>query len=185
MNRLLTALAAAAALWGCTSQNIETSFANQESRIDAYINNLTLQIKDQDGNVIEERKPEVVHHKGSNRVIINDGEGEALSAGGSVTFFYAGYVFTSSPSSLFATHHKETAESSGWTITDPDYNAVTLDLNDKNITEGLRNGLAGTRAGEECMIIFSGKYGLGKKRLGAVPANSALCYHIWVESIKN
>ena len=34
-------------------------------------------------------------------------------------------------------------------------------------------------------IIFSGKYGFGKKTFGIIPANSALLYKIWVHSISN
>ena len=50
---------------------------------------------------------------------------------------------------------------------------------------GLRNGLVGVKGGEECYILFSGKYGFGNKQSGTIPANSALVYHVWVESLSN
>jgi FKBP-type peptidyl-prolyl cis-trans isomerase len=46
-------------------------------------------------------------------------------------------------------------------------------------------GLEGVKAGEECEIIFSGKYGFGNKAFGMIPAKSALLYKIWVVSISN
>ena len=65
--------------------------------------------------------------------------------------------------------------------TDP----VTLELDKADIVEGLRMGLFGVKKGQECYIIFSGKYGFGSKPIGTIPANSALLYHIWVENIEN
>ena len=49
--------------------------------------------------------------------------------------------------------------------------------------EGLRKGLLGVKAGEICYIVFSGKYGFGDEIIGSIPANSALIYQIWVESL--
>ena len=62
---------------------------------------------------------------------------------------------------------------------------VMLNLGEDELVEGLRNGLRGVRGGEECYILFSGKYGFGKKAFGTIPANSALAYHVWVESVSN
>mgnify|MGYP002512817307 CR=1 FL=1 len=39
--------------------------------------------------------------------------------------------------------------------------------------------------GEECEIIFSGKYGFGNDVFGIIPANSALLYKIWVVGVAN
>ena len=47
------------------------------------------------------------------------------------------------------------------------------------------NGLYGVKAGQECYILFNGKYGFGNKPVGTVSANAALLYHIWVQSIQN
>ena len=62
---------------------------------------------------------------------------------------------------------------------------LTISLNDYKLLPGLKSGLIGARGGEECQILFSGKYGFGKKSSGIVPSNSALVYKIWVESVSN
>ena len=125
----------------------------------------------------------------SNRLVIVEGEGEdSLSTSGTVSFHYAAYTFSGSISNnnLFATNHEQTIADCGWTTlsglsTDP----VTLKLDKADIVEGLRMGLFGVKKGQECYIIFSGKYGFGSKPIGTIPANSALLYHIWVENIEN
>ena len=84
---------------------------------------------------------------------------------------------------LFATNHYATAALSGWSLSQGDFSPLTVDLGSGDLVEGLQAGLPGVRAGEVCDILFSGRYGLGKKPLGTVPANSALLYRIWVVSI--
>jgi hypothetical protein len=119
--------------------------------------------------------------------VTKEGEGEELKSNGSVAFYYAGYVFSSgiSSSNLFSTNHQETAANAGWTLTDEDDDILTINLESYELIPGLKSGLQGVRSGEECQILFSGKYGFGKKGVGIVPANSALIYKIWVESISN
>ena len=84
---------------------------------------------------------------------------------------------------LFATNHYATAALSGWTLSEGDFSPMTLDLGSGDIVPGLQAGLPGVRTGEVCDIVFSGRYGLGKKPLGTVPANSALLYRIWVVNV--
>ena len=60
-----------------------------------------------------------------------------------------------------------------------------MKLSESGFVKGLKYGLEGVKAGQECYILFSGKYGFGKRELGTIPANSALVYRIWVESITN
>lgn len=90
---------------------------------------------------------------------------------------------SSSGLTMFATNHYATASLSGWSLSDGDYSPVSISMSDKDIVAGLRDGLVGVRAGEVCDILFSGRYGFGKKPLGPIPANSALLYRIWVESV--
>lgn len=175
----------------CTTQSLETTFNSQDSKIDSYIEKITLKVVDGEGNPVLDDdgketiiKPEVVTRKGCHRVIINDGHGDGLSPNGKAVIYYAGYIFTTGPSTLFATNHKETALAAKWSE-DMDFGALKVSPSDKNLVTGLRNALPGAKAGEECWIFFSGKYGMGKKATGIIPANSALCYHIWVESIEN
>jgi FKBP-type peptidyl-prolyl cis-trans isomerase len=58
-------------------------------------------------------------------------------------------------------------------------------MTDATLIEGLRKGLIGVQPGEECEIVFSGKYGFGRKSFGMIPANSALLYKIWVVGVTN
>ena len=51
--------------------------------------------------------------------------------------------------------------------------------------DGLKNGLIGVQAGEECEILFTAKYGYGNRTFGIIPANSALLYKIWVIGVSN
>ena len=91
-----------------------------------------------------------------------------------------------STSNLFATNREAIAKAAGWTLSDKDaFKIETINLREQSIAEGLRNGLIGVKGGEECIILFSGKYGFGNNNLGTIPANSALAWHIWVESISN
>lgn len=172
----IAAVAAMIAATAC-SQSLDTTFTNQENRIDTFINS---ELASNEGS-------SVVRNNGANRLILTEGTGEPLGEDGSVSFYYAGYVFNGSISAanMFATNRKETAEDNNWTVTDPDYSILTIRLSDQDIVSGLRNGLKGVREGETCYIVFSGKYGFGKKPVGTIPANSALLYHVWVEKVSN
>ena len=116
-----------------------------------------------------------------------EGTGEELRADGHLGFYYAGYTFNGSvsASNMFGTNHQATAEQAGWNLTDPDYALMEINITEAKLLEGLRNGLMGVKAGEECEIIFSGKYGFGNKAFGMIPAKSALLYKIWVVSVTN
>lgn len=175
---VLRSIAAAtifAAAYGCTKQSLETTYSSQENRIDSFI---TSQLE-------ANETYSVVHNNGSNRLIISGGSGNELKQGGTVSFYYAGYIFSGSISSsnLFATNSEAVASEAGWTVTDPDYSIKTVRLSEDELLKGLYYGLEGVRAGEECMILFSGKYGYGNRHVGTIPANSALAYHIWVENV--
>ena len=129
----------------------------------------------------------VVRSGGANRLVTKEGEGEELQRNGFVSFYYAGYKFTGnfSASNLFVTNHQATAEQSGWNLTDADYQIYEINLGDAKLIPGLKDGLLGVRAGEECEILFSGKYGFGDEKFGIIPANSALLYKIWVVGVAN
>ena len=169
---LLTVLALSAA--SCMKNKLETTYNSQESRIDTYISNKGDQYR-------------IERNGGSNRLILKEGEGEELDRNGYVSFYYAGYIFNGSVSSsnLFVTNHQATAEQAGWNLTDADYGIYEINLADAHLVTGLKDGLLGVRAGEECEIIFSGKYGFGNENFGIIPANSALLYKIWVVGVAN
>lgn len=113
----------------------------------------------------------------------------ALESGGTVKFYYGGYTLNSasiSPSSLFATNLKELAEASGWGKVDESMFAEeTVTIGGGELVKGLETGLVGVRKGDECYILFSGKYGWGKHAKGTVPARSATAWHIWVTDVSN
>lgn len=161
----------------CTKEKLEIKYNQQEDQISKYI----------DTKITEDESRTVVHNNGSNRLVLVQGEGEELNADGTLTFYYAGYTFSGSfnNSNLFSTNREASAKEAGWNLKDASYEILTLDLNDTELLEGLRNGLVGVKAGEECEILFSGKYGFGKKPFGIIPASSALLYKIWVISITN
>lgn len=204
---LITALMCICAT-SCVKEKLANTYNKQEDNIDKYFegkryikSSVKVPARDEvTGEIIYDENGNqtmrdstvtdtlrVIHNSGSNRLVLKEGEGEELNKNGSIAFYYAGYTFTNniSSSNLFSTNHSLSATEAGWTLSDEDDNILTISLNEYELIDGLKNGLIGVRAGEECEIIFSGKYGFGKKGLGTVPANSALAFKIWVESISN
>ena len=196
---LIVSLAASS----CVKEKLETIYSKQDTQIDAYLTKsrvvkrdsikleITPNADDPTNNDTTKVKVEwvdtldIVYNKGAARLIKTEGTGPGLEEGGSVSFYYAGYVFTSSPSALFATNHQETAAGSGFTLTDEDYDLFEADMRNTEMVEGLRNGLMGVKSGEVCEIAFSGKYGFGDVFFGTIPVNSALLYKIWVIGVSN
>ncbi len=176
--RIMTLLLAATlAASSCVKEKLEETYNRQEEQIDKYIS-----------SAIEKNETyTVTYNGGSSRMTTLAGEGPELASNGSVSFYYAGYIFKGSisPSSLFGTNHQATAESSNWTLTDPDYSLMEMNMKDSDLIEGLKNGLTGVKAGEECEILFSGKYAFGNSTFGIIPANSALAFKIWVVGVSN
>ncbi|MBR5567764.1 MAG: FKBP-type peptidyl-prolyl cis-trans isomerase [Bacteroidales bacterium] len=193
---LLICLAAAS----CVKEKLETIYNKQETQIDSYLSknqtakrdSTRMDINPETGDTTYTKVTwtdtlDIFYNKGAVRLVTKEGAGERLNSKGAVSFYYAGYVFTGSISSsgLFATNHQATAESSNFTLTDPDYNLYETNLSQGDLIDGLKYGVEGVQAGEECSIIFSGKYGFGKDNFGIIPANSALLYKIWVVGVSN
>lgn len=180
MNKIMKILlmsAAIMALTSCVKEKLEVTYNKQEETISKYI----------DSALGKNDEATVAHIGGSNRLTTVQGEGEELRSDGNITFYYAGYIFEGSinPANMFTTNRKASADDAGWDLTDGNYEALTINMKDDKLLPGLRSGLTGVKAGEECEIIFSGKYGFGKREFGIIPANSALLYKIWVISISN
>lgn len=174
INRISVLILMVMTVTGCMKSKLETTYNSQESRIDSYING-------------KGEGYRVVRNGGANRLVLTEGSGEELGHNGYVSFYYAGYVFNGSVSSsnLFITNHQATAEQAGWDLTDAGYELYEINLGDARLVQGLKDGLYGVKAGEECEIIFSGKYGFGNENFGIIPANSALLYKIWVAGVSN
>ena len=162
----------------CTKEQRKSMLTKQESNIESFTKSILSKVD----------TAYVVQHKGVTRVVVVPGQGDSLETS-LVSFYYAGYVLSSaslSASNLFATNSEDVAASSKWELSgENQFDILTLNIDNEDIVEGLRYGLEGVRAGQECYILFSGKYGFGKKPLGTIPANAALAYHVWVESIAN
>ncbi len=170
---ILTVMASAS----CVKEKLEVTYNKQEESISKYL----------DSALSKNEEYTVINNGGSNRLTLVQGEGEGLTPDGNITFYYAGYTFEGSfnASGLFGTNRKASADDAGWKLTDGEFEALTLNMKDSKLLPGLRSGLEGVKAGEECEILFSGKYGFGDKNFGIIPANSALLYKIWVVSISN
>lgn len=162
----------------CVKQKLESTYNSQENRIDQYI---------EKNRILGRDTLRVVYNGGASRLVTKEGNGPELSADGNIAFYYAGYTFSGSisNSNLFSTNHQQTATQAGWTLTEEDAKALSINMNDYKLLPGLKSGLTGVKGGEECQILFTGKYGFGNKAFGIIPANSALVYKIWVESISN
>lgn len=157
----------------CSKQDKALTIADQEDAIDSYISGTLGDYP-------------VVRRNGSNRVIIEPADisvTDSLEYGDSLYFYYAGYVFTSTPSTLFATNVEEVATQSGFEITNPDYSARKILYTDNCMISGLVNGLWGVRQGEHCIILFSAEYGFYDDAVYNIPSLSALAFEIWIDRV--
>ena len=177
IHKIIFCLAAVFLLASCGKE--DTAKNQQES----YIASIASAYQKNDTTVT------VRYAKGSTIVTLTQGTGEELSSNGTVSFLYAGYYLTSasiSSSNLFSTNNSDIAESAGWNLSDTTvFKADTLKLSDADLVKGLKNGIIGVKSGEECIIMFNQDYGFGKKIIGNIPENSALAYHLWIESVAN
>lgn len=185
MNKHIQYFLAAIALvimTSCVKEKLETTYNSQESKIDQYIKSKKYITVDGQKDSLR-----VVNNNGANRLVIKEGTGEALQENGTVAFYYAGYTFTGSKnnSNLFITNHEDTAIAAGWELTDASFEIYKINLGDTELLDGLKKGLSGVKQGEQCEILFTGKYGFGNDAFGIIPANSALLYEIWVEAVSN
>jgi len=181
MKRIKTLLhiISALAIASCTKSSLDLSYSQQAEKIDSYV---TSQLEAHPDYRAE-------YTDGIVRLVIAEGEGDFLKKDGHVAFRYEGYDFSNSSistSTLFATNKIDVARQAGWDTADSTrFEIFETDLKDSGLIEGLRKGLQGVRAGEDCYIIFSGKFGFGNKHIGTIPANSPLSYRIQVTSIDN
>ena len=170
------------ATMSCMKEKRETTYNTQEDKIDQYIAKNMYNTHVVDGKEVTDTL-RVVYRGGSSLLVTQEGINEELKSDGTVSFYYAGYTFSGSKGTLFATNHKETGEK--WSVTDADYSPYVADMRNTELIEGLKQGLIGVRSGEICQIFFSGKYAYGKRPLGIIPANSAIMFEIWVQAVSN
>ncbi|MCQ2133437.1 MAG: FKBP-type peptidyl-prolyl cis-trans isomerase [Bacteroidales bacterium] len=176
--RIASALAAALLALSCGKESDKLTYSNQETRIEEFVK----------AQIRSNESAYTVSNNGSIRLVLTEGSGEELRKGGTISFYYAGYVMTGSSissSNLFATNDESLAKAAGLPTEDGACEILTINLGETDLVEGLADGLLGVKGGEECIILFSGRHGYGNKNLGTIPAKSALAYRIWVESISN
>lgn len=177
--RVVYLLIAMLSLSACTSESLRLAYSNQDVKIDNYVNS---QLQDNPEMRVE-------YCDGAVRLVIEEGEGEALKSDGTVAFLYAGYNFSSASmksSDMFATNNIDVANAAKWNITDSTlFDLAIVDLAEKQLVEGLQKGMVGVKGGEECVVLFSGKYAYGKKTLGTIPANAPIAFHLWINEIEN
>ena len=159
----------------CKKEERELMFANQETKIETFVNKC----------LTDSSATRVEYNGGAVRLVLTEGSDVDLNARGRVTFLYAGYDFTGgsiSQTNMFATNNPDLS----WNVSDSTvFQPVTVDMSESSLMEGLQNGLIGVKAGEECYVLFSGKYGLGKNKIGTIPANAPLAFHLWIQSVEN
>ncbi|MBQ7194360.1 MAG: FKBP-type peptidyl-prolyl cis-trans isomerase [Bacteroidales bacterium] len=170
---------AALLVLSCGKSAVETTYSKQDTKIESYI---TAQ---KNAGVADT----VYYNHGVARMVIKEGSGDKLGSKGLVKMNYAMYDFSNgsiSNSTLVTTNDEELAAGANWTLSEgTSYEPVVIDLSDDSTLEGLRYGLKGAQKGEECVILFSGKHGYGKQKVGTIPANAALAFHINILDIEN
>lgn len=168
MKKPLLILAALFLMYSCASEK-EAKIISQEANIDSYISR---QFKDS----------LVIRNSGSNRIVLfRDVAADSLAFGDSLYLYYAGYVFTSGPSTIFATNVESLADK--FKITNPDFSPKKILFTQDSMIPGLVNGLIGAREGEHSIIIFSAKYGFYDDKVYNIPQLSALLYEVFVDRV--
>lgn len=179
------------------SNDVELTLISQEEKIDTYLANNKFNDTSQ-----------VIRNKGVNRLylgfvhdyIVTDTivrgrdtiyitqevpikDTVHIDYGDSIYISYAGYVFTSAPSSLFATNVAEVASKAGWDMSKVDTTSKGILFEEGALIPGLEYGLHNAREKEHCMILFSAEYGFGNIKMYNIPKLSALSYEIIVDKV--
>lgn len=183
MKRIITGILLSALLGGltsCTQQSLQATYDKQTTYIESFLST----------NMKADPKATLVLNGGSYRLTLDDvlnQDRDSLDYGGKVNLYYALYTLTNSSiskSNLISTNKSEVAAAAGWDLTDKSQFQISSITLDGSLVEGLRLGLHGVQSGDEAYILFNGKYGYGDSPRGAIPANSALAYHVWIDSIE-
>lgn len=179
MKRYILILLAILAVTACKKSDAETAYTAQAELIDQYISSEL------------EYNPDytVVRNGKTVRLITRQGEGEEVGDNGLVSMYYAIYDFSNgsiSSTTLFETNNESTASAAGLDTSDESkFQPVVVNTSDKNLLKGLRMGLKGVKAQENCVILFPGSEAFGKETTGNVAKFSALAVKVWVEDIEN
>lgn len=167
-----------ALLASCSKQELETKYATQEEQIERFVTS-------------QQTRFRVVRNQGSSRIVMNEGLDQnrellrdSLQYNDSVRFYYAGYIFSNGPGTLFATNHEQTAAAKNFKVTDPNFDIEAWLYQRDQWIPGFERGMYGVRTGEHGYIVFSAKYGFGNESLYSIPKLSALIFEYWIEDVK-
>ena len=127
-NLFIICLAAVFAI-GCDKEDRKNTYADQESRIDAWATSQGAEFP-------------IVLNSGVVRVVVTEGSGSELQKGDSLYFHYSGYVFSNGKGGLFYTNDPEVAEETGF-ITDG--KPIGIKYGSSALLKGLSLGLEGFR----------------------------------------
>lgn len=152
---------------GCDKEDRKNTYADQESRIDAWATSQGAEFN-------------VVLNSGVVRVVVTEGTGSELQKGDSLYFHYSGYVFSNGKGGLFYTNDPEVAEAAGF-ITDG--KPMGIKYGSSALLKGLSLGLEGVKEGEHCYIVFSARYGYGNQIIANLPKLTPLFFDITVDKI--
>lgn len=179
VNKVILALVIALAVAACSKESVKSLYSSQETKIETIVKSLIS--ADTTGKAYS------VTRKGSQRVVLEEGLGDTLTTSGTVSFYYAGFTLPSTSiaiNNLFDTNFYDIAKQAGRDTTDQTkFQPITVKLASDNVVKGLKNGLVGVKAGQQCYVLFSGKYGFGSKELGTIPANSAIAYALHIVEV--
>jgi hypothetical protein len=189
------------AVFAACSTDVKLALVDQEQKIDTYLNNL----------VSKDESIKVFRNKGVNRaqlefihkkmMVVKDTliygqmvkdttymdmpivDTVSVEYGDSVYFYYAGYVFTSSPSALFTTNVADVARSANLDLSVMDTLPKGVLFQEGELIRGLEYGLHDAKEQEHCYILFSADYGFGNSKLYNIPKLSALMYEIVIDRV--
>jgi len=159
-------------MWGCTKQDRETTIANEIKAIDTYTTSMSASAK------------AVVINDGSTRIVMKEGTGEPASAGDSVYFKYAAYIFSNGPSTIFDTNLDSLASTLGIEIRNRGFDIGSCIIGQGELIRGLDTGLIGSKTGEYSYVVFPSSLGFGNIKVGIVPKMTSLIYEVWISKIK-
>ncbi len=152
---------------GCDKEDRKNTYADQESRIDAWANSVGAEYR-------------VVLNSGVVRVVVDEGSGSELQKGDSLYFHYSGYVFSNGKGGLFYTNDKEVAEEAGFVT---DGKPIGIKYGSSALLKGLSLGLEGVKEGERCYIVFSARYGYGNQIIANLPKLTPLFFELTIDKI--
>lgn len=154
-------------LFSCTKQDRENNIADQEKRIDSYIEGL---------NPVRIQK-----NAGVSRLVFKEGIGtDSLSVGDSVKLYYSGHIFSRGKGKLFVTNVDSVARANGFECM---MAPLGLKLEKGSMIDGLYYGLQGAKVGEKCELVFSSKYGYGNTVVYNIPKLTPLIFEIEIVEI--